>query len=77
MAGRTALLVARRRGLVAVLVDPRSGAPLGDPSSTHGHSVGSPLVLWRSLQLHQLLHPRRSPGMSYPLRVLRVWGCGV
>lgn len=55
MAGRTALLVAGRRGLVAALVGPRSGASLGDSSSTRGHSLGSLLVFWRSLQLLGLL----------------------
>ena len=65
MAGRTALLVAGRRGLVAALVGPRSGAPLSDSSSTRGHSLGSLLVFWRSLQLHRLLHPRHSPGVLH------------
>ena len=51
MAGRTALLVAERRGLVAALVGPRSGAPLGDSSSTRDHSVVSLLLSSRSLQL--------------------------
>ena len=77
MAGRTALLAAGRRGLVAALVDPRSGAPLGDSSSTHGHSVDSLLLSSRSLQLHRLLHPRSGTGVLQPLCVRGVWGQGV
>ena len=70
MAGRTALLVAGRRGPVAALVGSRSSASLGDSSSTHGHSGDSLLLSSRSLQLHQCLHP----GVPHPLCVLAGMG---